>query len=142
MNWHLQSIKELVCAGGVRTLSDSSPYVLGRLRPCRFGKLIPEVSSAHMVSISSLYAELLRFWNGPVLQDSTCTRPGAPEHSRPIIKFHHLLVLEAGIILGRRGQVGTGHTGTESINVLVVKFRQILVFVSNYFPAPTKRKAN
>lgn len=104
MNWHLQSIKELVYASGARTLSDLSPYVLGRLRPCWFGKLIPGVSSPHMVSISSLSAELVRFWNGPLLQDSTWTRPGAPEHSRPLIKFHHLVFLEAS---------GCDYTGTE-----------------------------
>lgn len=58
-------------------LIHSSPAVLGRPRPCWFGKLIPEVSSPHMVSISSLSAELVRFWNGPLLQDSAWTGPAA-----------------------------------------------------------------
>lgn len=31
-----------------------------------------------------------RFWNKPLLQDSTWTRPGAREHSCRLIKFHHL----------------------------------------------------
>lgn len=110
--------------------------VLGRLRPCWFGKLIPEVSSPHMVSISSLSAELLGFWSRPLLQDSTWTRPGAPEHSGPLIKFPHVLGLSV-IILGRRGQVGTGHTGTKRINVLVVKFRQIPYSQATIFPHPT-----
>lgn len=118
-------------------LIHSSPAVLGRPRPCWFGKLIPEVSSAHMVSISSLSAELVRFWKGPLLQPGPDQQP---EHSRPPVKSHHLAFLEAVIKLGQRGQAGTGHTGTKRMNVLVVKLRQISVFARNYFPAGKKKK--
>lgn len=44
------------------------------------------------------------------------------------------------IILGQRGQAGTGRTGTRRINVQVVKLRQISVFARNNIPAAKKKK--
>lgn len=54
----MQLINKLIYASGARTLSDLSPCMPGSPRPCWLGKLIPEVSSAHMVSITSFPAEL------------------------------------------------------------------------------------
>lgn len=61
-----------------------------------------------------------RFWNRPLLQDSTWTRPGAPEHSCRLIKFHHLFSFfplfsdkkKKSILIQPRAKQ-TGYTGTE-----------------------------
>lgn len=90
-----------------------------RLRPCWFGKLIPEVSSPHMVSISSLSAELVRFWNGPLLQ----AQPGPDQE--PWNTHVHSSNFPRG------DKWGLVITGTKRINVLIVKLRQISAFARN-----------